>query len=314
MGSGAALPESGAPPWAAARAALTERDVRAIVAEQFPSAPRTRVAPVGEGWDFEAWRVDDVVFRFPKRPEAAVQQRYEVAMLSRIGAHLPVAVPEPVFEGTGCEHVPYPFAGYRWIDGSPGDRLMPSRARWDDFAARYGRFVQALQAVPRERLRDLDVRSSDGDLQEVLRGFESEVRSVLSPHAFDRAWRLADVDHSVRGDVVLVHDDLCPEHWLFDEEGRLVAVIDWTDVSWGDPLADWTAVWIWFGEPTLRAALDAARHPDPKDVLARVPARAMAQALTWLGEGVRWPSPDAIPDRAAGLFPGLLGRLGIEPA
>lgn len=298
-------------PWRREREALSEASVRGIVQARFPDVACRDVQVAGEGWDFEVWRVDDWAFRFPKRAQWAVQQRREIELLRVLAPRLPVAIPNPCWVGESAEDFPFSFAGYRWLEGLGGDRCMPATVRWGDFAQRYGGLLKSLHGTPAGAVPQ-GVRRGGEPIENRLREFESEVRDVLSPEGFERAWRAAldpAVDRSWPHEPVLIHGDLCPEHWLFDEDGCLAAVIDWTDARWGDPVGDFTGLWIWFGEDVLRRALAAYGSIPVPDFVERVRTRGIALVMIWIGEWVRWSSSPPICDRAAALIPRFLDLL-----
>src|SRR5437762_4534875 len=64
--------------------------VRAVVREQFPELAVASVEPMGEGWEFETFLIDDrVVFRFPRRADGGDgfewQERLHILVASVIG-------------------------------------------------------------------------------------------------------------------------------------------------------------------------------------------------------------------------------------
>ena len=283
--------------------------VRAIVRARFDDVACERVVKAGEGWDFEVYRVDDCAFRFPKQARWAEQQMQEAKLLRTLGPRLPVAVPAPQWFGEPGADFPFSFVGYPWLAGHGGDRLMPSRARWGEFAAHYGRFLHALHETRAEDLTGVELTCGRARFADRLEMFEDEIRAQLGDR-FESAWATAtSIDHAWPGEPVLVHNDLCPEHWVFSDDGRLAGVIDWTDARLGDPTGDLSGPWIWFGEETLRQVLSAYGPPPCEDVIERVRARSIGSVMIWIGEWARWESKDSINDRAANLIPRFLDLL-----
>jgi aminoglycoside phosphotransferase (APT) family kinase protein len=65
---------------------------------------------------------------------------------------------------------------------------------------------------------------------------------------------------------VIVHDDLGPPHILVDESGGLSGVIDWEDVSVGDPAGDFA--WMLGERPEIgRRMLSAFGGAGPFDLI-----------------------------------------------
>lgn len=78
-------------------------------------------------------------------------------------------------------------------------------------------------------------------IDSIMAGADDLVRhDVINPAIADR-FRTAVADHrdaiSYPGEGVLLHCDLKPTH-LFVDDGRLAAIIDWGDTSYGDPRWD----------------------------------------------------------------------------
>jgi len=100
-----------------------------LIREQFP--PLSRVEPLGEGWDYTAFRVDDqFVFRFPRRAVVLPGMAREIATLPRL--KLPVQIPVARYVGVPSTDFPWGFFGAPFIEGdepidvSDEDRLAIS--------------------------------------------------------------------------------------------------------------------------------------------------------------------------------------------
>ena len=294
------------PPWGRDRDDLDEAAVRGIVQSRFPELSSKRVQKAGEGWDFDVWRVDDTAFRFAKTARAAEQQLLESRWLERIRPRLPIAIPQQRWVGEAGDDFPFSFVGYPYLAGFGGQFLMPATPRWKVFARRYGQFLRALHTTP--LTGDERAQAHTGtSIDDHLHDFEAEIRTALAPAAFERAWSDAldpSVERGWTGDPMLCHNDLCPEHWIFDADGELVAVIDWTDVGVCDPIGDFVGLWIWFGEDVLLQALAAYGPVSVPHLVPRIRARAIGKVLHWIGEWVRWPDPPRdVNERAETLIP-----------
>jgi aminoglycoside 2''-phosphotransferase len=212
------------------------------VAPEFLAEP---IAPLGEGMDNLAVLVGGAaVFRFAKHDDAAAGLRREIALLPRLARGLSLAIPR--FQQVGEHSVTgLPFVGYALIQGEP---LSPQLYQGLPAATRDGilgdlvSFLNAVHAFPVEQAVDCGVVSCGGradfigTLQRarvdafpllecaVRQKVESQLEAFLEDHAnFDYA-------------PVLLHADLWPEHVLFSRRmGRLAGVIDFGDVSIGDP-------------------------------------------------------------------------------
>src|SRR5262249_21180995 len=135
------------------------------------------------------------VFRLAKRPDAAVRQAREAALLPLLENRLPVPIPH--FTATWSDPA-WPglrIVGYRLLPGEPlmvpptghaphtnqaGSGHAATRAQQ---AAELGAFLRALHAVPVEEARQRGAVGSDDSAgrREAYRGFFSKVRAEMLP-------------------------------------------------------------------------------------------------------------------------------------
>jgi aminoglycoside 2''-phosphotransferase len=247
----------------------------------FPSLRVERYTALGEGWDSVALLVNDQdVFRFAKRPDAAVRQAREAELLPLLADQLPLPIPrfthtwaDPAWPGKR-------IVGYRVI---PGEQLTPDRARPRHRvtqAAQLGEFVSALHAVPVEAARRHGALGGDAASQrEAYRGFFATVRSNMLPlftareqAAIVAFWtQYLDDDTCFSFTPTVVHRDLITEHVLVDPAtGHLTGIIDWGDAGIDDPAVDFAGAGRQLGEEFVRQMLAAYRHPLGTSLLRRM--------------------------------------------
>ncbi|MGE0191241.1 MAG: phosphotransferase family protein [Planctomycetota bacterium] len=304
--------EDAHPPWRLDRAELDEGSVRAAVRAARPQAPLASVTYVGSGWDFDAWRVDGDLVRFPRRASSAACLEREIGFLPHVADRISVPIPRLLWRGGPCETFPYVFAGYTWLPGETANVRLPAPAAWPRFAATYGRLVRELHEIRPDDVTAAppDADAGSPDLRAQLADVLPRIEHLLAPGIGERT--LADLDAAGpdRGARALAHGDLGPDHWLVDEGGDLVGVLDWTDATWSTVNAEWTPLAIWFGADMLAMALHAYGHGDPDLVTAGALARAPAHVLCWLSKTTRWTAeaPGAWMARVAPRYLGLLSE------
>lgn len=275
---------------------LDAAGVTRVIARQFPELAALPVTFIGEGYDSRAFRVGDVIVRFPKRAEVLTWSHKEQALLPLIASRFAITVPRFGWFGEPDDDVMYAFAGYRAVPGTPCDFLDGTEARDPITAGRQlGQFLRALHAVPLdeaeacgvERGRAADPRQPAARARVAL----SLIASYATPSEFAR-WDEAFAAHAVGGagtvDAIahdrsrdcapcLIHADLLPEHILIEPTtGQLSGVIDWADASIGDPAGDLVAA---FMQPSLLdtdAALDAWSGGEAIDPATLARARLFA--------------------------------------
>lgn len=237
--------EAGAPrpEWAAEESVSPER-ARSLIESRFPELAPAQVRPLGEGWDNRAFLVNGRwVFRFPRRALAAELLRTEAAVLPRIAARLPLAIPAPRFLGEPGEDFPWPFAGYERIAGETACRARLDAHMRTRAAEPLAAFLRALHAIPADeagagpdRLGRLEVEPRRRRLAQRLEGLHA--RGLIEAPA---PWLALSEEVPAGwkpGASTLVHGDFYARHILVDGKRRPVGVIDWGDVHCGDPAVD----------------------------------------------------------------------------
>jgi aminoglycoside phosphotransferase (APT) family kinase protein len=260
------------PPWHN-RFPQTADEVARVVASDIPALAGCRAVPLGEGWDYCAFLVDDTwVFRFPKRRQAGRALLREAQTLERLRAvaSLPVAVPEYRFVVESSGSFPTAYAGYACLAGEPIHALRTLDLDTAALARALGAFlgtVHRATPIPRPRGVCDDFVGTLSEFRRVL----NEAAAGLPPRFVAAARRLLDAaPPRWNGEAVFVHGDLGAEHILVDGQGRLAAVIDWGDAGWGDPLGDFVGLWAWAGDAATRLALDAAAQPMSEETWRRL--------------------------------------------
>jgi aminoglycoside 2''-phosphotransferase len=226
---------------------LDKERCRRIIAEAFPEVEARSVRYFAAGWDCELWEVnEEILFRFPLRPECAEPLRMEARLLAALAEGLSVAVPRPEYVSDGCAAFPLPFFGYRKLAGVPLAEAKLSADASAAVAGELGRFLTELHSFPAARAAELGVPaySTEAWRDHYVR-FYAKIRSRVLPllqpdeaQAVESFWRslLGDVGF-FRFDPVLIHRDLGDAHILVHKD-RLVGVIDFGDACVGDPALD----------------------------------------------------------------------------
>lgn len=275
---------------------------RALLAEQHPDLADRALTWVGTGWDNAMWRLgDDLMIRFPVREAAAHLVEHEQRWLPVLAPRLPVDVPVPVRVGAPGRLFPWAWSVVPWFDATTAAAAPP--ATHGAWAEQLGDFFVALH-----------VRAPDDAPLNPVRGDHIATRRVPLRERLE-VLALPDADAIVErfddlasappfaGPPVWVHGDPHPANLLV-HDGRLRAVIDFGDVTSGDPACDLSTAWLTFDAPAraaFRARVDAGCGWD--DAMWRR-ARAWALHLSV----VMQMHPVEYPHLAA------VGRHGVEQA
>ncbi|MCA9691738.1 MAG: phosphotransferase [Nannocystaceae bacterium] len=270
------------PPWRAERA-LDVEAARRLIGEQFPALVDLSVQPYGFGWDNTAFLVGDRwVFRFPRRTIAVPLMETEIAALPGLARRLPLAIPRPAWIGRPGPDYPWPFAGYRLVEGTPAFEAGLDDAARSRCAAPLARFLRALHDTP---LTPELVAATPLDpvgryaFATIVPLIDRRLEQLVARGLLDDAGRLrALIDETPRAPAradTLVHGDLDGRHVLVDGAGAPRGVIDWGDLHRGDPATDLAMVH-GFLPAAGRAEFLEVYGAVPEDVWLRARFRAIS--------------------------------------
>lgn len=273
--------------------------VRQLLSEQFPELADRAITLVGDGWDNVIHRLgDELLVRLPRRQAAADLIGNEQRCLPLLAPLLPLAVPVPTHCGRPSATFPWAWSVVPWIAGGPA--FLHPRLDRNAAAVALAEFVRALhQPAPADappnavrggghgpRLERITKRIRDVHASGRLHGdLDAGCEEIVE------LWhRLAAApDHT--GPAVWLHGDLHGLNILADERG-VCAVIDFGDVTSGDPATDVAVAWILFDSPAR------SRFRALVDVDDATWTRAMAWALSfgvmYLGAGADDAAMDAM--------------------
>ncbi|MCZ8518356.1 MULTISPECIES: phosphotransferase [Paenibacillus] len=264
--------------WSAQHVA-SEEEARRLIERQFPELRPVRLARAGEGFDNTVYLVNgSYIFRFPRREISAELIRLERRLLPwLLEEELPLSIPEPLYYGTPGDAYPWPFLGYRLVEGScPGPLTREQRMRSAEPLAAFFRKLHALPSgrarelgVPADELRRLDVPWRKPALLGNIRKLaESGLWHDERLHAYAEA--LQSPRPEPGGTTVLVHGDPHIRNIIVGPTGTLSGVIDWGDAHLGHPAVDLSLVYS-FLPPEGRQRFYSVYGPvDPHtEILAR---------------------------------------------
>lgn len=272
---------------------ITEALLRALLRDQAPELADEPIELVAAGWDNEIHRLGEAhAMRMPRREVAAPLVDNEQRWLPEIARRLPLPIAEPVVFGMPGHGYPWQWSVVRWHAGRPLGASPTNRA----MAEQLGTFLNALhEPAPTEaptnpfRGGPLIERGErvQRDIQEHLPG--------LIPHqtlaAVAERWELLLATPAFDGPPVWLHGDLHPNNVLVDD-GRLSAIIDFGDITAGDPATDYLLGWMAF-EADAREVFRRTVGADDA-TWARGQAWALILSLVFAAQGEDDPSMFAI--------------------
>ncbi|MDT0541164.1 MULTISPECIES: macrolide 2'-phosphotransferase [Streptomyces] len=243
-------------------------DVIALAAAHGPHLSAQDATVNEAGLDYRVVMASDAtgqrwVLRVPRRADVSEGMAAETRILDLVAPVLAedgVAVPD--WQVRSPELIAYPA-----LPGAPGLTLTDAgEPNWHmdpaspDYAERLGRLLARLHSIPPEQAEaaGVEVRTP----AQVRQAWRDDVARVseaftVSP-ALTEAWQAwLEDDTCWPGQAVMTHGEIYPAHVLFDEEGTITGVLDWTTARVDDPARDLSAQYGAAGEEMLQATLIA---------------------------------------------------------
>jgi aminoglycoside phosphotransferase (APT) family kinase protein len=275
----------------AAEVAIDAGLVRALLAEQQPDLADRPLVEVACGWDNAIYRLgEDLAVRLPRRQLGAELVAHEQRWLPTLAPRLPLPVPVPLRIGQPAGRYPWRWSICPWLSGEPAISVRPT----DPVAAAttLGRFLAALHTpasagAPANPYRGVPL----AEREEAIRRRVRAVGGLIDGPSVLALWAELVATPVYGGPPRWLHGDLHPANILVDA-GRVSAVIDFGDLTAGDPATDLAVAWMLL-PPVARPVLQAESGADD-DTWARARAWAMSLALAFLERSADDPALHAL--------------------
>jgi aminoglycoside phosphotransferase (APT) family kinase protein len=268
--------------------------VHALLRDQHPDLAHLVPVKVSEGWDNAVFRLgDELAVRLPRRAASAPLIEHEQRWLPQLSLRLPVPVPVPVRVGVPGGIFGWSWSVVRWL---PGESLLHAAVP-DPVAtgAALAHFCRALHQpapvdAPRNPWRGVPLDARTAALHQHLQQLDGVVNRAAVLGLWDRA--LAAPPWS--GPPLWLHGDLHPGNLLVSD-GCLSGVIDFGDLTSGDPATDLSLLWMM--PRSIRARFEAWAGEDPDALKMRARGWALALGLAYLSQSRDDPAMAALGQR-----------------
>jgi aminoglycoside phosphotransferase (APT) family kinase protein len=272
----------------AAEIDVTAELVRQLLVAQRPDLAHERIRFLAHGWDNELFIIgDSLVGRFPRRRLASGLVENEARWLPTLVDRLPLPIPAPTFLGEPGLGYPWRWVLSPWIQGVPA--VTVDDLDLEECARQLGGFLTALHQpappdAPSNPFRGVPLVKRD----EVMRQRIETLGTVIDASAALRIWDAA-LRVAPHGEPpVWLHGDLHPLN-LLAYDGRLSGVVDFGDLTSGDPATDLAVGWSMLG-PSQRRVLFAQYGEPDEACLSRARAWALAFAVAYLANSADNPA------------------------
>lgn len=228
---------------------INETLVRDLIAVQFPQWQHLSIQQIlPGGWDNRTFRLgEEMLVRMPSEADYALQVEKEQKWLPQLAPFLPLQIPVPIAMGLPNNIYPWKWSIYRWLAGESA--ASSSKVNLNEIAVNLAEFLIALQKIK-------SVNGPEPGEHSFFRGgslsvYDSETRKAImilknqiDVNAATLIWETALATYW-QGLPVWVHGDISPGNLLL-QNGSLIGVIDFGQLSVGDPACDLAIAWSWF--------------------------------------------------------------------
>jgi aminoglycoside phosphotransferase (APT) family kinase protein len=304
----------------AAEVDVTAALVSALIASQHPDLAGLPVEFLANGWDNAIFRLgDSLLARMPRREFGARTIAHEQRWLPLLAPRLPVKVPAPLRVGRPAPGFPYSWSVVPYLPGTPAADAEPGELDLSVVAAQVGGFLSAMHRpappdAPENPFRGIPLGGRADTFEENLALLSGQADGATIAGA-RRLWADALAAPAYDGPPRWLHGDLHPAN-ILAEHRRVSAIIDFGDITAGDPASDLSVAWMllpleWHaafraaygntGEDLWRRARGWAlalgtafvAHSADNPQIHRIGLRALRAALAGLRLGARGPGQGA---------------------
>lgn len=261
--------------------------VRALLRDQHPDLADLELSLLTSGWDNTIFRLGDALaVRLPHRTLAAPLIEHEQRWLPELAPRLPLPIPVPVRSGHPALGFPWSWSVTPWFPGAPACDSPPADLA---FAARaLGQFVAALHQpapadAPENPWRGTPLEPRSKRVEEHL----TQLEGTIDTSALRSLWAEFVETPRWSGPPLWIHGDLHPANVLV-HAGEVSAVIDFGDLTSGDPATDISVAWMLF-PPQIRDEFRAAIGDVDDDTWARARAWALSLGLVYVAVSAEHP-------------------------
>lgn len=256
--------------WKGADIIVETKKLKRLLNARYPELVKESVRVDDTGWYNLVLIVGEKwIFRFPKTEEAKSIMTKELHILPQLYATLPISIPQFIYSSN--ESDPIPYVGYPMIAGRPifREELADLNEQEQERLAKdIGAFLTALHAFPLEKAfgAAADVSQIKDYYRDLFNNIKNKAFPYMTPALI--TWTkqifhdfLTDRD-SFRFTPCLLHNDLKPEHFLYDfEQRKLSGVIDFGAMGSGDPAYDFVGINRAYGRAFLKKVIDFYERP-----------------------------------------------------
>ncbi len=221
---------------------IGEEMVKQLLASQHPDMSHLALKYMDQGWDNALFSLGSkYLVRLPRRKIAAQLIKNEQTWLPIIAKKLPLPTPVPFRIGKPDKNYPYNWSILPWFKG----QTAAEQSMDNDQALIYARFLKALHfsashKAPKNPLRGVLLQKRAKKVEEGFIVLKSKT-NLISKN-IEIIWE--DALKTTPNDTPCwIHGDLHPKNIIVEKQ-KIQAIIDWGDLTAGDPATDLASIWM----------------------------------------------------------------------
>ncbi len=228
--------------------------VHRLLETQAVAWSKLSIEPFDEGWDNRMFRLGGShLVRIPRRQSADILLRNEQLILPFLQSRLNIPIPVPVICGQPGPQFPWHWSVIPFFQGETVSRQPLARqgvSAWAAFMANLHRPYHsgADPTAPTNPYRGVDINVRQTSMADRVQELERLGEPI--PDQISDIWQLA-LSQPPSPLRVWIHGDPHARNVLCNA-GSLSAVIDWGDVTTGDPASDLGSFWMLIQDSPMR--------------------------------------------------------------
>ncbi len=275
------------------------KKVAKILNSDFVDLKIREISYVDEGDNSEVYLVNDLyMFRLPKHEWASTSLKKEIKILPKIKNSLNLSIPDFTFIGKPSEIFPMYYVGYKKIEGKALTKKIfdnLSTQEKDKTAQQIAVFLKKLHSFPiDDRAKDyLKIKNFKTKCKSDYLRAKEKIYPILTSaerKSLDKIFReYLNNSYNFKYKPTLIHNDLSYDHIFFDtKENRICGIIDFGNITIGDPDYDFTLIAYYYGEKFIKQIIKYYEHQNEKRLIEKLKFFQICKSTRRIIDGLKY--------------------------
>lgn len=216
------------------------------IKNDFPEIKWKKHRVITHGWDHIIIVLDEkIIFRFPKDQDYQDEFQNEIQLLHYLKKKVNVGIPEYNYISKDKSIAGYNMVGGRELTLSRFRKLSASEK--DIVAKQLAEFLSTLHATQKSIIAKYNVHTENQE--QLYKKLVRDTKKLLFPRLQKKDIQrieeyFAELKEALGHNYsnALVHNDLAPDHILWDSKNKQINIIDFSDRAFGDPAIDFSGL------------------------------------------------------------------------